>query len=68
MDFLEDFRLVECLRNGEPLDMDVYDAAALSSLCEATERSVAHRSRPVDIPDFTRGRWRSRPPLGIVGA
>jgi predicted dehydrogenase len=68
MDFLEDFRLVECLRKGEPLDMNVYDAAALSSLCEATERSVAARSRPVDIPDFTRGRWKSQPPLAIVGA
>jgi predicted dehydrogenase len=68
MDFLEDFRLVECLRTGAPLDMNVYDAAALSSLCEATERSVAARSRPVDIPDFTRGRWKTQPPLPIVGA
>ena len=68
MDFLEDFRLVGCLRAGQPLDMNVYDAAALSSLCAATERSVAHRSRPVDIPDFTRGRWKSQPPLPIVGA
>jgi predicted dehydrogenase len=68
MDFLEDYRLVECLRAGTPLDMNVYDAAALSSLCEATERSVAARSRPVDIPDFTRGRWKTQPPLPIVGA
>jgi predicted dehydrogenase len=68
MDFLEDFRLVECLRAGTPLDMNVYDAAALSSLCEATEKSVAARSRPVDIPDFTRGRWKTQPPLPIIGA
>ena len=68
MDFLEVFRLVECLRKGEPLDMNVYDAATLSSLCEATEKSVANRSQPVDIPDFTRGRWKTQPPLPIVGA
>ena len=68
MDFLENYRLIQCLRAGEPLDMDVYDAAAWSALVECTERSVAKRSRPVDIPDFTRGRYRDRPPLGIVGA
>ncbi|HVS14189.1 MAG TPA: Gfo/Idh/MocA family oxidoreductase [Thermoanaerobaculia bacterium] len=66
MDYLEDFRLVECLRRGEPTDMDVYDAAALSAVCELSERSVANRSQAVDFPDFTRGRWRTRKPLGIV--
>lgn len=66
MDFLEDWRLIVCLRNGVPLDMDVYDAAAISAVCELTERSVASRSRAMDVPDFTRGRWRTRPPLGII--
>jgi len=66
MDFLEDWRLITCLRSGLALDQDVYDAAAWSCLCELTERSVAHKSRAMDVPDFTRGRWRTRPPLGIV--
>jgi len=68
MDFLEDYRLIRCLRHGRPTDMDVYDAAAWSAVCEASERSVAARSRPIDIPDFTRGRWKTNPPLGIVEA
>lgn len=68
MDFLENYRLIKCLRAGLPTDMDVYDAAAWSAVTEATERSVAGRSRPVEIPDFTRGRWRTNPPLGIVEA
>ena len=68
MDFIEDFRLIECLRKGEPLDMDVYDGAAWSAVSELSARSIAERSRPVDFPDFTRGAWRSRPPLGIVSA
>jgi len=55
-----------CLRAGLPLDQDVYDAAAWSCICELTERSVASRSRAMDVPDFTRGRWRGRPPLEIV--
>ncbi len=30
MDFIMDWRLIDCLRNGLPLDMTVYDAAAWS--------------------------------------
>ena len=68
MDFLEDRRLIECLRAGQPTDMNVYDAAALSVVTPLTERSVASRSRPMDFPDFTRGRWKTTPPLPIAGA
>ncbi len=68
MDFIEAYRLVHCLRNGEPPDMDVYDAAALSAVTELSERSIANRSRTVDFPDFTRGAWMRRKPLGIVHA
>ena len=68
MDFIEDYRLIQCLRAGTPMDMDVYDAAAWSVICELTERSVANRSRPIDFPDFTRGRWQTNPPLGTVGS
>lgn len=65
-DFLEDYRLVRCLRQGTPMDIDVYDAAAWSVLTELSERSVARRAAPVDIPDFTRGSWNHRAPLGIL--
>jgi predicted dehydrogenase len=68
MDFLEDWRLIECLRRGEPTDQDVYDAAAWSVITPLTEQSVVRRSRPVDVPDFTRGRWKTAPPIGIIGA
>jgi hypothetical protein len=66
MDFLEDYRLIKCLREGLPTDMNVYDAAALSAVVELSQQSVARRSQPVDFPDFTRGRWQTNPPLGIV--
>lgn len=67
MDFLEDLRLMECLQQGLPTDYDVYDAAAWSSMVELTATSTASRSKAVDVPDFTRGRWKTRPPLGIIG-
>jgi len=68
MDYMEDYRLIKCLREGLPTDMTVYDAAALSSLVGLTAQSVSRRSRPVDVPDFTRGRWRAHPPLDLVRA
>jgi hypothetical protein len=68
MDYMEDYRLIKCLREGLPTDMNVYDAAALSSLVGLTVESVGGRSRPVDVPDFTRGAWRHQPPLGLVRA
>ena len=57
MDFIMDYRLVYCLRNGLPLDMDVYDAAEWSSIIELSRTSVANSGRPVAVPDFTRGAW-----------
>jgi hypothetical protein len=67
MDYIEDYRLVECLRTGQPLDLDVYDGAAWSAVSGLSERSIAAGSRPQEVPDFTRGRWKDRPPLGIIG-
>ena len=65
MDFIMDLRWVYCLRNGLPLDMDVYDLAAWSCLCEITEKSLARRGAPAEIPGFTRGGWKTMKPLGI---
>ncbi|MCY4780652.1 Gfo/Idh/MocA family oxidoreductase [Sphingobacterium sp. UT-1RO-CII-1] len=58
MDFMMDWRLIDCLRNGLPVDMDVYDAAAWSVIGPLSEWSVANGSKPIKIPDFTMGRWK----------
>jgi len=68
MDYVMNYRLIRCLQTGTPPDMDVYDAAAWSAVSELSERSVARRSAPQDFPDFTRGAWKTNPPLGIVTA
>ncbi|GHE33299.1 glycosyl hydrolase family 109 protein 1 [Sphingobacterium griseoflavum] len=57
MDFMMDWRLIDCLRNGLPVDMDVYDAASWSVIGPLSEWSVANGSQPIAIPDFTMGRW-----------
>ena len=66
MDFIEDYRLIKCLREGLPTDMTVYDAAALSAVVDLSVRSVRKRSAALDVPDFTRGAWKTTAPLPIV--
>jgi predicted dehydrogenase len=61
MDFTMDYRLIHCLRNGLPLDQDVYDAAEWSSIIELSEKSIENQGMPVKIPDFTRGAWKKVP-------
>jgi len=66
MDFIMDWRLIDCLRNGLPLDQDVYDAALWSSITPLSEQSVANRSNSVDVPDFTRGAWETNQPVELT--
>jgi len=66
MDFMMDWRLIDCLRNGLPLDQDVYDAALWSAVSPLSEWSVAHRSNSIDIPDFTGGSWKTNKPVEIT--
>jgi predicted dehydrogenase len=65
IDYLEMYRLVKNLREGKPLDIDVYDAAAWSVIVPLSEKSVANRSKSLEIPDFTRGKWKTRPQLDV---
>ncbi|MCR5199302.1 MAG: Gfo/Idh/MocA family oxidoreductase [Prevotella sp.] len=57
MDFLMDYRLIYCLQNGLPLDMDVYDMAEWCCISPLSRLSLENGSMPVAIPDFTRGGW-----------
>jgi hypothetical protein len=66
MDFMMDWRTIDCLRNGIALDQDVYDAALWSSIGPLSEWSVANRSNSIDIPDFTAGSWMRNKPVDIA--
>ena len=66
MDFLMDWRTIDCLRNGLPLDQDVYDAALWSSIGPLSEWSVANRSNSIDVPDFTSGSWKTNQPVDLL--
>lgn len=66
MDFVMNWRHLDCVRRGLTPDSVVYDAAAWSSIIGLSVRSVAAGSMPVAIPDFTRGLWRAMQPLGVA--
>ena len=57
MDFIMNYRLIQCYREGLPPDIDVYDAAAWSAPGPLSDISVAWGSLPLPFPDFTRGHW-----------
>lgn len=65
-DFILDWRTIDCLHNGLPLDQDVYDAALWSSISPLSEASVANHSNTIEIPDFTCGSWKTNKPVDIL--
>lgn len=54
-----DWRLIDCLLNGLPMEMDVYDAALWTSITPLSEWSVSRQGQTVKVPDFTRGAWKT---------
>jgi len=60
MDYVMNYRLMDCLKRGLPPDIDVYDAAAWSTPTPLSEKSVAGNGAPQKFPDFTRDGWKNR--------
>ena len=65
MDFMMDWRLIDCLRNGLALDQDVYDAAAWSAIVPLSVESTK-KGKTVEFPDFTQGAWISNKPVELT--
>ena len=59
-------RLIVALREDKMPDWDVYDSVTSSAITAVTEMSVANRSKPVDFPDFTKGKWETRSPINLT--
>jgi predicted dehydrogenase len=57
MDYVMNFRLMDCVKRGLVPDINVYDAAAWSAPTPLSEASVAQNGAPQKFPDFTRGKW-----------
>jgi len=66
MDFVQTYRLIDCLNRGLPLDMDVYDGVSWSSVVPLSKISIDLGSIPIKFPDFTRDRWKGKRQYGIM--
>lgn len=66
MDFMMRYRIIECLRQGLPLDQNVYEGCLWSAVSPLSEASVAEGGMPQKFPDFTRGNWQNTEPLAVI--
>ena len=66
MDFVMRYRIIECLRNGEPLDQNIYEGCFWSAVTPLSANSINNGGAPQKFPDFTRGNWNKTKPLKII--
>jgi len=59
MDFVMIYRLIRCLNEGLPMDINLYDSVLWSAITPLSELSVANESASIKIPDFTGGTWKT---------
>lgn len=63
MDFVMNYRLLDCIRRGITPEITVYDLATWCAITDLSVRSVSAGSAPIEIPDFTRGSWKTARPI-----
>jgi len=66
MDGIMMYRIVECLKNGLPLDQNVYEGCFWSAVTPLSAKSIDEDGMPQQFPDFTRGMWKITSPLKII--
>ena len=66
MDGIMMYRIVECLKNGLPLDQNVYEGCFWSAVTPLSAKSIDENGMPQEFPDFTRGMWKQTSPLNII--
>ena len=66
MDFIMLYRMVECLKEGIPLDQNVYEGCFWSAVTPLSANSINSGGAPQKFPDFTRGNWNKTKPLKII--
>ncbi|MFC1614400.1 Gfo/Idh/MocA family oxidoreductase [Gemmatimonadota bacterium] len=66
-DFITQHQFLQAVRQGVQTPIDVYDTATWSVISPLTEVSVANKNSAVDIPDFTRGKWKKSRQVEVLG-
>ena len=66
MDVFEFRAFASALNNNEEMPIDVYDAAAWMCITALSAESIKKGGAPVEIPDFTRGAYKTRAPKDVL--
>lgn len=66
MDYVELREFVDRLKIGKEMPLDVYDAAAWMCVTCLSEESIKNGGKPVEIPDFTRGAYKTREDFDLL--
>ena len=66
MDVFEFRAFANALKNNEEMPIDVYDAAAWMCITALSAESIKQNGAPIQIPDFTRGAYKTRKPQDVV--
>lgn len=66
MDAMMNYRVIECLQQGQALDQNLYEGCFWSAVAPLSIKSVKEEGMPQQFPDFTRGRWKDTKPLAII--
>jgi predicted dehydrogenase len=60
MDWFVLHAFVESVKRKAVPPIDTYDTATWSALSPLSETSIAQGSKPIPVPDFTKGKWKQR--------
>jgi len=63
MDWLVCRAFVESVKNGTNTPIDAYDSVLWLAIGALSEQSIKGGNIPVEVPDFTNGKWQDREPI-----
>lgn len=66
MDYIMLKHFFRALAAKEDMPIDVYEACAMMCVTALSEESIAKGSVPVEVPDFTRGKYREREIVDVL--
>lgn len=66
MDYFCFRSFIDAVKAGEPMPIDVYDAATWMAVSVLTEKSIAEGGTVQYMPDFTHGMWTLREPKDVI--
>ena len=55
-------QFVKAVRDDKPLPLGLYDGVLMASIGPLSEMSITQKSKVIEVPDFTRGKWQSKKP------